>query len=312
VEDWGQVWQQMRLADPMWLVMLVLASWASYYIRAQRWRVLLRPVGDVPFYAALSATVIGIGSSAVLPLRLGEFIRPALLGRRTGISVSAALSSVVLERLFDMLTVVLFFLLVGFLYPLPPSLHRVAGVLSVLAAIGFGLLVVMQRYPAPAARIIDWTLGFLPARLVRLLRPVIDGFLDGLRGLSDARTIVIVLAYSIYLWAVITLSYTFALLAMHLKVPLVAASAATMVSVAIMVFLPQGPGFAGTWQLGCALALGLFGVPPNAVMGYSLLTWVMQMAINMTAAGFFLAREDLSPGALLRVERGASAAGAEG
>ena len=78
-----------------------LVAGSSFWVRAQRWRVFLRPVGRIPFHPALSATCIGFGATMVLPLRLGEFIRPALLARRVGISVSAAFSSVVLERLFD-------------------------------------------------------------------------------------------------------------------------------------------------------------------------------------------------------------------
>jgi hypothetical protein len=43
------------------------------------------------------------------------------------------------------------------------------------------------------------------------------------------------------------------------------------------------------------IALGLFGVPSDLAVGYSLLTWILSMAVNVGAAGFFLAREDLSP-----------------
>jgi hypothetical protein len=79
------------------------------------------------------------------------------------------------------------------------------------------------------------------------------------------------------------------------------------------VFLPQAPGFVGTWQAGCVLALGLFGVSQEVAVGYSLLTWVVQMVINITIAGLFLAREDLSLGQLLRLApRESPAAGAEG
>ena len=64
--------------------------------------------------------------------------------------------------------------------------------------------------------------------------------------------------------------------------------------VAAFVFLPQAPGFVGTWQAGCVLALDLFGVPKDLAVGYSLLTWIVQMAVNVGVGGIFLAREDLS------------------
>ncbi len=296
------------------MALIVGASWISYYVRAQRWRVLLRPVAEVPFYPALSATVVGFGATMVMPLRVGELVRPALLGRRVGIRMSAAISSVVLERLFDMLLVILCFLPVGLLYPIPAYLKRTAAVLAILASAGFIVLLVVQRNHARARAMLDWLLARVPTRLAHRLRPVAEGFLDGLGGLADGWTVVVVLAYSAYLWGVITLTYLFALLALDMPVPsLVAASLATMVIVAAFVFLPQAPGFVGTWQAGCVLALGLFGVPKEQAVGYSLLTWTIQMVVNIGTAGAFLAREDLSLRQVLQVaEREAPAAGAEG
>src|SRR5437660_11937292 len=125
-----------------WLTVTVIASLATVYIRAQRWRVLLRPVGEVPLYAALSATAIGFGASSVLPFRLGELLRPALLGRRAGVGMSAALSSVVLERLFDMLLVIGCFLGVALAYPIPRAMRQGAWALAVVAAVGFLVLLV--------------------------------------------------------------------------------------------------------------------------------------------------------------------------
>jgi len=296
------------------VALIVGASWLSYYVRAQRWRVLLRPVGEVPLYPALSATVVGFGATMVMPLRVGELVRPALLARRVGIRMSAAFSSVVLERLFDMLLVILCFLPVGLLYPIPGYLKRTAAALAILACAGFIVLLVMQRNQARAEAALDWLLARVPTRLAHRLRPIAEGFLHGLGGLADGWTVVLVLAYSACLWGVITLTYLLALLALDIPVPsLVATSLATMVIVAAFVFLPQAPGFVGTWQAGCVLALGLFGVPKEQAVGYSLLTWTIQMVVNIGTAGAFLAREDLSVRQLLQVaEREAPAAGAEG
>jgi hypothetical protein len=73
------------------------------------------------------------------------------------------------------------------------------------------------------------------------------------------------------------------------------------VVVAAAVFLPQAPGFIGTWQAGCVLALGFFDAPHGDAVSFSLLTWGVQMFVNITTAGFFLAREDLSFRQLMHV-----------
>lgn len=306
--DWTQVGGVLLEARPAWLVAVVVSTLASVYIRAQRWRVLLRPLGNVPLYPALSATAIGFGASSVLPFRLGEILRPALLRRQAGVSMSGALSSVVIERLFDMLLVIGCFLAVSLIYPgIPPEMRKGAFVLAALAAVAFAVLVLVQRHRRRAEVMIEAIVGRLPTRVGRGLRPLVSSFLNGLGGLADVPTVLLVLWYSVYLWGVITLTFLFSFLALPLgtRIPLVAASLTTVVLVAAAVFLPQAPGFIGTWQWGCVLALGIFGVSREAAVGYSVLTWILQMVMNIGTAGVFLAREDLSVGQLLRVaERG--------
>ena len=286
------------------MVALVAVSLMSLYVRAQRWRVLLRPVGDIELYPALSATAIGFGASSVLPFRLGELLRPALLGRRAGVGMSAALSSVVLERLFDMLLVIGCFLGLALAYPIPRAMRQASWVLAAMASVGFVVLLAMQRNRALADRLIGSALGFVPARARRGLAPLCTAFLNGLAGLSDGATVAVVIAYSVYLWGVIALTFLFGFLALDIHVPLVAASLAVVVVVAAFVFLPQAPGFVGTWQAGCVLALGFFAVPKDAAVGYSLFTWVIQMVINIAVAGVFLAREDVSVSQLVRLAEG--------
>jgi uncharacterized protein (TIRG00374 family) len=306
--NWSEVGAAVANAHPGWVLAILAASVFSYYVRAQRWRVLLRPVGQVPLYPAMSATAIGFGATMVLPLRLGEVIRPALLARNTGVPVSAALSSVVLERLFDMLLVIACFLLLSVVYPVPATLRHAATLLATLAGVGFLVLLLMQRNRPTAERLIRWVFGLLPARVGGALLPIVDGLLDGLAGVADGATVLLVLGYSAYLWGVITLTYVFSVLALDIHAPLLATGLAAMVIVAAFVFIPQGPGFVGTWQAGCVLALSMFGVSHAEAVGYSLLTWVVQMGINIATAAVFLSRENVSMGQLLRVREPAAPA----
>ena len=170
-----------------------------------------------------------------------------------------------------------------------------------MAAVGFLVLLVMQRNRALADRLVGWMLGWLPTRFARGLAPVCTAFLNGLAGLSDGATVTVVIAYSVYLWGVIALTFLFGFLALDIQVPLIVASLAVVVVVAAFVFLPQAPGFVGTWQAGCVLALGFFAVPKDAAVGYSLFTWVVQMLVNIGTAGVFLAREDVSVSQLIRL-----------
>jgi glycosyltransferase 2 family protein len=295
-----------------WVVAALCASAGAIYFRAQRWRILLRPVADVPLGPAFSTTAIGFAATSVLPLRLGELIRPALLARRVGFGVSAALSSVVLERLFDMLFVILFFLALSIVYTLPPDLRRTAMLLGAGALVGFCVLLLVRLNRARAERVLDAVLGWGPAAVGRVIRPLAAGFFDALGALESPAIVARVVGYSALLWTANALPYLFALLALGIHAPLIPAALASIVVVAAFVFIPQGPGFVGTWQAGCVLALDLFGVPRDQAVGFSLLTWVVQMLLNVGLGGFFVAREDLSLRQLMRTSATAPATAAEG
>lgn len=298
--DWQQVSDALRGAHVGWVLAVIGVSLTCHALRAERWRVLLRPVGAVPFVPAFRATLVGFGASAVLPLRLGEIVRPALLARSVRIPLSAALSSIVLERILDILLVIGCLLLVGAIYEVPAWLQLGAMVLGAGAATALVVLVAMQRRRAAAERIIRRMLGVLPSRVGTALWPVADGLLRGLGGLGDGRTVGLVVVYSVGLWFLIMLTYLLSFLAMDVDIPLVAGSLVTVVIVAASVFLPQAPGFVGTWQAGCVIALGIFGVPKDVAVGYSLLTWAIQMTVNVGSAAIALAFEDVSVRDLVR------------
>lgn len=308
--DWARVGQAFEHARIEWVVASVVATLVSFWVRTERWRVLLRPVGAIPFMPAFSATAIGFGASMVLPLRLGEIIRPTLLARRVRIPVSAAISSIVLERLFDMLLVITCFLVASLIYAeLPDDLRRGAYLLAPVAAGAFVVLILVQRRRDLAERVLELVVARVPERAAETLRGIAKGVLDSLQGLGDAATVVRVLAMSALLWVILTLPYVFGLLALDIDIPLVSGGLVTMVIVAACVFLPQGPGFVGTWQYGCVLALEkIFHVQSDLAVTYSLLTWLVTMVANIGLAAVFVARQDLSMREMLDGEQQAPAA----
>ena len=241
-----------------------------------------------------------LGASAVLPLRLGEFVRPAMLGRRLRVGLSAPLSSIVVERFIDILSLIACALIVGIFYPLPDALRAGAGLLGVGAVFALVMLVMLLRHQARAERVTKRLLARLPERVESRARPVLRGLINGLGGLSGKRTVALVVAYSAYLWGVIAFTFTRGMMALDLPVrQVVLASLTTLVSVALMVFLPNAPGYLGTWHLGCTWALRLFGVDESAAIAFAWLTWVVNMVVTVGGLGVFLAREGLSFGDVL-------------
>src|SRR6266542_1325292 len=105
----GQVWTEIGHARLGLVLLAAVMTGLTYVLRAFRWQYLLRPIGRTHFSVALRATLIGFAATFLLPARAGEFLRPYLLARQERLSATAAFATIILERLFDLLTVLLLF-----------------------------------------------------------------------------------------------------------------------------------------------------------------------------------------------------------
>ncbi|MDX2170497.1 MAG: lysylphosphatidylglycerol synthase transmembrane domain-containing protein [Deltaproteobacteria bacterium] len=286
--DWPAVRGALAGADPRWAALVLLVAAVNLTVRSARWVQLLRPLGAARFAAALSATAVGNAATAVLPLRLGELVRPALLARRCALRMAPVLATVVVERLFDLLFILLSFFALSLLYPLPAAVSAGARGLAAAGTGGMAALVVAQYWRPTVDGWLRALLGRLPAWLGERLAAIAFGLLDGCRGLADPRTVLRVSALSALQWALVSLLFLCCLLALGIAAPLLPAALATTVLVAAFVFLPQAPGFVGTWQAGCVVALDLFDVPRDLAVSYSLLSWLLAMLFNVGVGGLFL------------------------
>ena len=103
--DLHQVWASVRAAHAGYLLLALGSVVVTYLVRAERWQYLLSPLGPTRFSNVLRTTVIGFGASAVLPARAGEVIRPYLLARKEGLSAPAAMATILVERILDLVAV---------------------------------------------------------------------------------------------------------------------------------------------------------------------------------------------------------------
>ena len=107
--DWAEAAAALAAAHYIYVVPMFGVTIWTLYIRAQRWRLLLRPVGTPAMRTLVAATNIGFMANMVLPLRIGEVIRPVLVSRKENKPLSGILATVVLERIFDMFTILFLF-----------------------------------------------------------------------------------------------------------------------------------------------------------------------------------------------------------
>ena len=283
---------------------------ASYAVRAIRWCRLLRPLGPVRFRVALRATVMGFAASAILPGRVGELLRPYVLARREGLSASAALATIVLERLLDVIGV-LALLGVAVLDGTPGSdagagllatVRSGAAVAGVAAVVGLGAAFLAAGRPDRVARGVDRLGAFLPARAVRALAGVAGRFVEGLAVVRDRRVLAVAFAWSLVHWAAVAAALWLVTVAFDIVLP--ASGAAVLMAftvVGVTVPTPAGiGGYHAAYQVGATL---LYGAPDAAAVGAALVLHAMSFLPVAVVGVAWMAQEGVRPGAVRSLRR---------
>ncbi len=237
---------------------------ATMFFRASRWRYLIRPIKHVSLFDSLVLNWIGFFAIFMLPLRLGEFTRPALTKFRHGISVSAGLGTVAVERVVDGL---LTSLCVGWAVFAVPTLSTddpiarglpFYGTLAFVVFVGgliFIAICVWQQ--ERAVRVVYQILSRFSGNLAFKVSEKLDNLIHGFRVLRNPALTAGFLVETLIYWVLCAVSMWW--LANGCNVPISLSQAvASMGILALGVLLPAGPGLFGNFQLATSTALRLF------------------------------------------------------
>ena len=278
--DLEEVGRVLTTADGSLLAAAMLVALFSYFLRALRWKFILLPVGRVRLSSVLITTAVGYAALSLLPARMGDLIRPLLLARREKIPASASLASVLTERVFDLWTVVFFFLIFIVWPPRMPDLDEGARhSLEVLSLSGYvvggGLLVGtlillgLFRYQDRMVEVLTRPVAWIKESWEQPFANFCNHFLDGLRVLQRPRDLLITLVSSIVMWYVICWQVRLTLLAFDVDLPLRAAYLiVTMAVIGLAVPTPGGVGgFHKATQVGMTM---FFGIGLNEATGIAI------------------------------------------
>jgi len=264
---------------------VVGATILSIWIRAYRWKVLLQPVQQVSVGATYSATMIGFMANNVLPMRLGELVRAYALGRSGGVSKSSAFATIVVERAFDLLAVLLFLGAMLLRYSFAKWV-AVTGYIALGSCVGmFAGMALLWWKREQAYRFLVPLLQRLPGGLAGEMEGWVKRFLDGLGILARGHHVLWVTLLSVFTWLAMALSFHYAGMAFGLGLPF-EASLVLVVVCALAVMLPSGPGFVGTFEVGARYGLMLFAVPDNLALSYALFYHAVTF-VAVTLLGLF-------------------------
>jgi glycosyltransferase 2 family protein len=305
----GDVWREIREARPWAFVLALVMTAITYVLRALRWQYLLQPIGRTHFSTALRTTVIGFAANAVLPARVGEVLRPYLLARREGLSLPSTFATIILERLLDLLTVLLF--LGAFMLFFDPGMAAVSpsifakvktGGLTFAAASILALIVmaIASRQPIVFGRAVDRIVGILPARVAGPLKKLVHTFVDGLAVTGDPMRLLVSVLLSIPLWLSIAASVWSIMLAFHMTIPYTG-SFLVLALLTVGVAVPT-PGAVGGFHEAFRLGVTTFyGIENDRAVGAAIVLHAVSFLPVTCLGAWFMFRDGLSLAGARRV-----------
>jgi uncharacterized protein (TIRG00374 family) len=283
---WSEAAAALRGANYLWVVLMLPVTVWTLIIRAQRWRVFLQGVGVPPLRPLVSATNIGFMANMILPLRIGEVIRPVLLSRRAKLPLSGVLASVLLERIFDMFTILFLFGVSVSVVTVSDEVRGWGWMLSGLAVAVAAVIVLIRLQEKLALRIARELANLLPGNVGDQAYSFAEGFVRALEMLDSPMAYIRAFAWSIYLWMAISVIYVLGFWAFHMDVPALRGALVMTTLVAIAVSVPSAPGFIGSFQLGCVLGLRIFGIDDSPALAFSLIVHLTQF-VGVIGAGLY-------------------------
>jgi uncharacterized protein (TIRG00374 family) len=295
--NWAEVGDAFGSLRLEYVILSLVFMIISDAMRGMRWSMLMQ--GRISLVDGFWLFNVGYLFNNVLPARLGEFVRPILGGRRPGVTFTSALSSIVVERLFDLISVVIL-LSVG-LVALPlPNWATTSGVTVGGGALaGVIVLALAARYPDLALKVGVSMMALIPGISRERAYVFLSPFVEGLGAVSDLRHFAIGFGMSLACWVVSGLSTWLFMLAFWPNVPLPVA-AFVLGAAGLGVAVPAAPASLGTFQAAVIAASMAAGYDQSTSQSFSIALHLSTFVPTCLLGFAGLLREGVSFGQVAR------------
>jgi hypothetical protein len=287
-----------------WIFPAVLVILTSFVLRVFRWQIILESAGKVSFWGAFHPLMIGFMINCILPGRVGEVARPAVLQKKENIPFSTGLATVAAERVFDVGILLILFSILLVTVPIDPNLDIVFGKYHLnretLVTVGEGTFkllillivgIIMVSFGKTRTAInrsimlIPYLFFFsgsefkkkIQKKICEPIVSVVENFTSGFALVKYPFKIFVCFGLSIFIWALAAFSYYITAQGCPGLELSFTEITAHMIIICFFIALPSVPGFWGIWEAGGVFALVLFGVSSKDAAGYTLVNHAIQM-----------------------------------
>lgn len=288
---WQDVGQALADANYWLLAVAVLLVLATILMRAIRWGVLFYPRRGLSVAHLFGSLNVGYSVNNIAPLRLGEVVRAYALRETERVSLAHALSTILVERTLDTLTVVSI-LVITLPFIDAPSWARtpilVAGPIFLTLGI---LLALLSAARDTAMRVVSWGVRFLPERFRSGVEQAADAAIEGFGTLRQPWIMAQAIGWSVASWMSSVLFFYVTIRAFDMDLPFTAAMF-VMATTSLGMAVPGLPGYIGVYHAIAIKSLtGPFGVERTAAASFALVSHAIMYVTPMVVAAVYLWRE---------------------
>lgn len=305
--NWAEVREAVAGANWYLLTAAVAVVCLAYLLRAARWGALLAPIHHAKLNDLFIATTVGFGALFVFG-RMGEVVRPVVLPMRDPkIRASASLVTIMVERIYDLLAVVLVFAASLLWLSPPPHLaaefDRIRVVGFVLVAVVLAGVFALALFKQKAARITAWIAGllnnrrFIPARIAKAVVRLLEQLALALRVLVNARELAVTIGWTALVWMAITVANLLVFRAFGLQFGFT--ETIFVVGWALVGSLVPTPGgAAGAFHAATAGSLIFLGIAKETAAGVSIVMHLVDFGPALVFGLIYVIRGDINVGRL--------------
>jgi uncharacterized protein (TIRG00374 family) len=272
--DFHRVGTALAHSDYYWLVPALGAFGVATFVRALRWHALFAPGRRPPLRAVGNAMLVGYLFNSIFPARAGEAARIVVLRQRARAPSAEVVGTVVVERVFDVLSILVIFFVASHWLPHVSWFGTASIAAIVLAAVLTAAIAVLVIYGDRPVRYVARPLGRLPLLSAQKLESAAGDLVHGLAGLHRPSVALLGFFWSIAAWVLSAVSawlvtYAFGL---HLGLD---AGVLVVVAVGLAMILPSPPAAVGVFEAAALLALNAYGFSKSQALPYALVLHVL-------------------------------------
>ncbi|MEA3297470.1 MAG: lysylphosphatidylglycerol synthase transmembrane domain-containing protein [candidate division Zixibacteria bacterium] len=279
--------------DYFYLIPSVLFTYVFVIAKSLRWKLMVSRHKSLTYFRSISLYSAGLILNIIMPVLTGQVGRMFLFAKKEGLRKTFVFSTIILEIIFDAMSLVIFLFLTSLAFVFPEGYRSISIIVAGITILMLITLYLVLHYQYTLEEISYHRLRDRWPSLYIGIRKFIRSFTKGIETLRSSQHFAGTFLYSIVSWSAHTLVIYFLLKAFGFELPL-AAAASVMIINTIALLIPITPGNAGTFEVAVSASLAAFSVGRSDAVLFAVALHLIDLLPVLSLGFFFLRSEKLS------------------